>query len=105
MVLCYVSSVLPLELEKFVGKKLNIKRKSEEYVKILHKFWRYPQKNNAYKQEQTPHYYVHDVADMRSQIEKCGLIYVSSAPSAETWKKSNEGKWKIIFLKTEKGWN
>ncbi len=28
----YVSSVLPLELEKFAGKKLNIKRKSEEFI-------------------------------------------------------------------------
>lgn len=48
----------------------------------------YEEEHMAYKQEQSPHYQAHTLAEMRSQIEGCSLLYVSSAPSAETWHKT-----------------
>lgn len=43
------------------------------------------EENSAYKQEQSPSYHVRDVARMRSGIEGCTVVFVSSTPSAEIW--------------------
>jgi primosomal protein N' (replication factor Y) len=56
----------------------------------------YDEENSAYKQEQTPHYHVHKVAWMRSEIENCRIVFVSAAPSAETWHEANREKWELI---------
>ncbi len=45
------------------------------------------EENPAYKQEQSPYYQAGRVAEMRHQIEGCDLVYVSSAPTAESWHK------------------
>ncbi len=54
----------------------------------------YGEEHMAYKQEQSPHYQVHTLAQMRSQIEGCSLLYVSSAPSAETWHKTSNRRFR-----------
>lgn len=51
------------------------------------------EENGAYKQAQAPHYHVHEVAGMRAKIDRCAVMFVSSAPSAETWEKAKRGKW------------
>lgn len=54
------------------------------------------EENSAYKQEQAPHYHVHEVAGMRAAIDQCRIIFASSLPSAETWEQAKKGKWKKI---------
>jgi len=59
------------------------------------------EENNSYKQEQTPHYHVHEVAQMRSAIDHCHVMFVSSAPSAEIWKEAKRNKWKKIVFEAD----
>ena len=58
--------------------------------------------HHAYKQEQSPFYHARDVAIMRSRIEKCSVIFVSSTPSAEVWFSSEQKGLKRIFLEPDK---
>ncbi|MCK5082609.1 MAG: hypothetical protein KAR31_06850, partial [Candidatus Omnitrophica bacterium] len=58
--------------------------------------------NEAYKQEQTPHYRVGEIAKMRSNIEQCRVIFASSVPSAEIWEKARRDKWEKVFFDVEK---
>jgi primosomal protein N' (replication factor Y) len=41
--------------------------------------------DSSYKQEQSPHYHVNKVAELRSQIEGCKVLLEGAAPSVETW--------------------
>jgi primosomal protein N' (replication factor Y) len=52
--------------------------------------------DRSYKQDQSPHYHVHDVIAMRQRIEGFKTIYVSQAPTAETWYEAKKNKWKVI---------
>lgn len=61
----------------------------------------YDEESVMYKQPQTPHYHVHEVARMRSQEEGCEVVYVSSAPSAEVWEAARKGKWPRHTLEAE----
>ncbi len=58
----------------------------------------YEEEHPAYKQEQTPHYHAPMVASLRARIERCSLLYVNSAPSAETWYDARKNKWSIVTL-------
>jgi len=62
----------------------------------------YDEENSSYKQEQTPPYHSSTIAEMRSKMEGCRLIYVSSAPLAETWQKFKEKKEEIITFEADK---
>ncbi len=53
----------------------------------------YDEENGSYKQEQIPHYHVHQVAFMRQELEGCEIIFVSAAPCAETWGEAKKEKW------------
>ena len=52
----------------------------------------YEEENTAYKQEQTPHYDARTLARMRACVENFSVLYVSSAPSAETWELAKKTK-------------
>ncbi|VAW19879.1 Helicase PriA essential for oriC/DnaA-independent DNA replication, partial [hydrothermal vent metagenome] len=54
------------------------------------------EENSAYRQEQTPHYHVSDIAHFRKKTEQCNLVFTSAAPLAETWYEAQEKKWEIM---------
>ncbi len=54
--------------------------------------------NRAYKQEQMPHYHVHEVAKMRQTVEHCDLLLISKVPLVETWQCAHDEKWEIKYL-------
>lgn len=62
----------------------------------------YEEENTAYKQEQTPHYDARVLARMRAGVEGCSVVYVSSAPSAETWQQARKEKWQRITCEAER---
>ena len=62
----------------------------------------YEEENTAYKQEQTPHYDARALARMRAGLENCSVLYVSSAPSAETWQQARKEKWQKITCDAER---
>lgn len=62
----------------------------------------YEEDHPAYKQEQSPFYHAREVAILRSQIEKCDVVFVSSAPSAGIWHSSERKKFKRIFFEPDK---
>jgi primosomal protein N' (replication factor Y) len=62
----------------------------------------YDQENDAYKQEQTPHYDANEIVRMRSEIENCNVLFVSSAPSAELWKEASKDEWGKAIIEAEK---
>lgn len=62
----------------------------------------YEEENTAYKQEQTPHYDARVLARMRAGGEGCSVLYVSSAPSAETWEQARKEKWQKITCDAER---
>lgn len=43
------------------------------------------EQDQAYKQDQTPHYHARDIAIMRARLEPCTLVLGSSAPSVESF--------------------
>lgn len=61
----------------------------------------YDEESAMYKQQQTPHYHVHEVARMRSREEGCEVMYVSSAPSAEVWEAAQKKKWTNHILEAD----
>ncbi len=61
----------------------------------------YDEESVMYKQPQTPHYHVHEVARMRSREEGCEVVYVSSAPSAEVWEEARKKKWPTHVLEAD----
>ncbi len=61
----------------------------------------YGEENGSYKQEQMPHYHVNKVAEIRSACEHCRVLYVSSAPSVETWRQAEAHQWKKMSLQDE----
>lgn len=56
------------------------------------------EEHDAYKQEQPPHYHVHDAALMRLRSARCDLTFVSSCPSARIWYESKKKSWQKITL-------
>ena len=62
----------------------------------------YEEENAAYKQEQTPHYDARVLARMRAGVAGCSVLYVSSAPSAETWEQARKEKWQKITCDAER---
>lgn len=62
----------------------------------------YEEENTAYKQEQTPHYDARTLARMRAGVEGCSVLYVSSAPSAETWEQARKEKWQKVTFEAER---
>lgn len=53
----------------------------------------------AYKQEQLPHYHVHQIVQMRAQLEGCKVIVASETPSIETWGMAQREQWQKDFLR------
>ena len=51
----------------------------------------FEEENEAYKQEQVPHYHARIAAQIRAFVESCHIILVSAAPSAETWWQAQQG--------------
>jgi primosomal protein N' (replication factor Y) len=62
----------------------------------------YDEESAMYKQQQTPHYHVHEIARMRSREEGCEVMYVSSAPSAEVWEGARKKKWPTHVLEADR---
>ena len=62
----------------------------------------YDEENPAYKQEQTPHYHAPTAAALRAKVEGCSVMYVSAAPSAETWDEARKRKWRRIVLEADR---
>ncbi len=50
----------------------------------------------AYKQDQTPFYHVHQVAEFRKKTEGCALTLTAVVPRVETWFQAREERWKMI---------
>ncbi|VAX37979.1 hypothetical protein MNBD_UNCLBAC01-345 [hydrothermal vent metagenome] len=61
----------------------------------------YDEEHDFYKQEQTPHYHVRQVAQMRAKIEGCEVCFVSAAPSAEIWKEAQKKNWQKVTFESE----
>lgn len=51
--------------------------------------------NEAYKEEQSPHYRADRVAQIRAQAEGCSLKLVSSNPDAEHWHAAQKEQWTV----------
>jgi primosomal protein N' (replication factor Y) len=61
------------------------------------------EENEAYKQEQSPHYHVHEVAQMRRAVESSQVMFIGSVPSAEIWERAGRQKWeKVVFEKEDR---
>lgn len=56
----------------------------------------------SYKQEQSPHYHVHDLALNRSAIEQASVMFVSAVPRTETWHMAKTDKWEVKYFKRDK---
>lgn len=46
----------------------------------------------SYKQEETPRYHSREIAEMRAEIEKAGVIFGSATPSTETYYRAQKGE-------------
>ncbi len=55
----------------------------------------------AYRQEQTPHYHVGYVCHLRSQLEQCSLLWVSSVPSVELFEQAQRKKWTNVTFSSD----
>ncbi len=55
----------------------------------------------AFKQEQSPHYHARDAAMLRSTIAGCRVIYASTAPSAEIWSLASKKNMDMISMEDE----
>jgi len=58
----------------------------------------YDEEHDFYKEEQSPYYDARYVAQMRSKLEQCPVVFISAAPSAETWKEAQKKNWEVITL-------
>ncbi|HLF17946.1 MAG TPA: primosomal protein N' [Candidatus Omnitrophota bacterium] len=56
----------------------------------------YEEDHSAYKQDQTPHYHVNEVALMRRRIEGADVMFVSACPSAVIWENTRKQKWEKL---------
>ncbi|MCM8789588.1 MAG: primosomal protein N' [Candidatus Omnitrophica bacterium] len=56
------------------------------------------EQDEAYKQDQVPHYHPREVAIMRADIERANLIFASSCPSLESMYLARKKKCHYIFL-------
>lgn len=54
------------------------------------------EENQAYKEEQSPHYHARETALMRADIEGVDTLWVGHIPSIELWYFSQEMKWQTI---------
>ncbi|MFH0827223.1 MAG: primosomal protein N' [Candidatus Omnitrophota bacterium] len=54
--------------------------------------------DQAYKQDQVPHYHARDVALMRVNREKASLILASASPTLESIYLTRKGKMKYVFI-------
>ncbi|MCA9405670.1 MAG: hypothetical protein KC684_03975 [Candidatus Omnitrophica bacterium] len=61
----------------------------------------YDEDNAAYKQEQSPHYHVNQIARWRKDISGGCLMLVSSLPSVESWHTARQEKWDITVCPSE----
>ena len=59
----------------------------------------YDEEHELFKEEQSPYYDARYVARMRAEIENCSIVFMSSAPSAETWWESHKENWERVTLK------
>jgi primosomal protein N' (replication factor Y) len=55
------------------------------------------EENSAYRQEQSPSYHVREVAQMRSQVEGCQVVFVGSTPSAEIWAQARRKNTRVTL--------
>ncbi|MGE0268899.1 MAG: primosomal protein N' [Candidatus Omnitrophota bacterium] len=51
--------------------------------------------NEAYKEEQSPHYRADRVAQIRAGIEQCSLKLISSNPNIEHWHAAKQEQWTV----------
>ena len=61
------------------------------------------EEHSAYKQEQTPHYHVRKIAELRSQIEGCSVAFMSPTPTVETWYQAQQLPWQKKYYPVSKG--
>ncbi|NCA96316.1 MAG: primosomal protein N', partial [Methanomicrobia archaeon] len=54
------------------------------------------EENTVYKQEQSPFFRVHHIAQCRCEIENAMLVLTSAAPSVETYKQAQDKQWEIV---------
>ncbi len=50
---------------------------------------------SAFKEEQSPSYQTRDVALMRTRLQGCNLVFLSSCPSPEIWYQAHKYKWEV----------
>ncbi len=60
------------------------------------------EQEEAYKQDQVPHYHAREAAFMRARIENATLLLGSGAPSLETFLPAKEGRIKYLCLGRKK---
>ncbi len=58
----------------------------------------YDEEHDFYKEEQSPYYDARHVAQTRAKLENCPVMFMSAAPSAETWKETQKKGWETIIL-------
>lgn len=61
----------------------------------------FDENNRAFKQEQTPHYHLREVALMRAGINRCDLLFMGSTPSMESWNKIIRKEWDCLTFKSD----
>ncbi|MCA9401099.1 MAG: primosomal protein N' [Candidatus Omnitrophica bacterium] len=59
--------------------------------------------NDGYKQEQTPHYRVQDVALKRAEYFNAGTIFSSPSPMVETWSNIEYAQWSLQTIGQQAG--
>ncbi len=68
-----------------------------------HFFWRSAiiideEHDSSYVSETNPRYFTHEVAEFRTRYNKCPLVLGSATPSLESFKKAQDGEYKLISL-------
>ncbi len=54
--------------------------------------------DSSYVSETNPRYFTHDVAQFRAKYNHCPLVLGSATPSLESYKKAQDGEYKLITL-------
>ncbi|MBF0483082.1 MAG: primosomal protein N' [Candidatus Omnitrophica bacterium] len=57
------------------------------------------EENEAYKEEQPPHYHARSVVLWRSELIKCDTLFVGLSPSVDLWYLAHKNNWNIELSK------